>query len=267
MKDNEVYGEGNAYSFEYRMHDPRIGRFWSIDPLASKYSYNSPYSFSENRTIDAIELEGKEKYIVTKTIQKGHKPQLTIVQDENFNQGALMIVWQVQYKNPDGQVLMTETIDNNDKAKIYEQFKEFIPMLRSKIEGKTNEEHSWLYNKLAEFEKKSGTESESGGSHTDNEDEGESWGKSTEFDPFEGWGKDAPVTPIDKHPKDTDYVEIHSKKYENPLKRDDDYTITYKRETKVIDGQEYITDTKTNTNTKTGDTNEIQTTKKITHHK
>jgi RHS repeat-associated protein len=60
--DQEIYGEGNAYAFEYRMHDPRLGRFWSIDPLAAKYPYNSPYAFSENSTIAFIELEGLEKF-------------------------------------------------------------------------------------------------------------------------------------------------------------------------------------------------------------
>ncbi len=31
-----------------------------IDPLAEKYTYNSPYAFSENRVIDGRELEGLE---------------------------------------------------------------------------------------------------------------------------------------------------------------------------------------------------------------
>ena len=31
--DNEVKGEGNAVVFEYRLHDPRIGRFLSVDPM------------------------------------------------------------------------------------------------------------------------------------------------------------------------------------------------------------------------------------------
>ena len=43
------------------MHDPRVGRFLSLDPLASKYPWNSPYVFSENKVIDAIELEGLEQ--------------------------------------------------------------------------------------------------------------------------------------------------------------------------------------------------------------
>lgn len=42
------------------MHDPRIGRFFAIDPLAKKYPHNGPYNFSENRVIDGVELEGLE---------------------------------------------------------------------------------------------------------------------------------------------------------------------------------------------------------------
>lgn len=42
------------------MHDPRIGRFFTIDPLSDKYPWNSTYAFSENRVIDGVELEGLE---------------------------------------------------------------------------------------------------------------------------------------------------------------------------------------------------------------
>ena len=63
-KDDEVKGSGNSVNFKYRMHDPRLGRFFAVDPLASSYPWNSPYAFSENRVIDHIELEGLEKYPV-----------------------------------------------------------------------------------------------------------------------------------------------------------------------------------------------------------
>mgnify|MGYP002378600305 FL=1 len=59
-RDDEIKGEGNSLNFEYRMHDPRIGRFFAVDPLAKKYPYNSCYAFSENRPIDGVELEGLE---------------------------------------------------------------------------------------------------------------------------------------------------------------------------------------------------------------
>ncbi|MBK7128592.1 MAG: hypothetical protein IPM74_01250 [Crocinitomicaceae bacterium] len=59
-RDNEIKGNGNSVNYKYRMHDPRIGRFFAVDPLAPKYPHNSVYAFSENRVIDALELEGLE---------------------------------------------------------------------------------------------------------------------------------------------------------------------------------------------------------------
>ncbi len=58
--DNETYGTGNTYAYKYRMHDSRLIRFWSVDPLYKKYPYWSPYAFSGNRVIDKIEFEGLE---------------------------------------------------------------------------------------------------------------------------------------------------------------------------------------------------------------
>jgi RHS repeat-associated protein len=58
--DDEVKGEGNSVNYKYRMHDPRVGRFFAVDPLHSKYPWNSTYAFSENRVIDGIEFEGLE---------------------------------------------------------------------------------------------------------------------------------------------------------------------------------------------------------------
>ncbi|HEX2683931.1 MAG TPA: RHS repeat-associated core domain-containing protein, partial [Ferruginibacter sp.] len=59
-KLNEMYGTGNAYSFEYRIHDPRVGRFMTVDPLFRSYPHNSPYAFAENKPINGIDVEGKE---------------------------------------------------------------------------------------------------------------------------------------------------------------------------------------------------------------
>jgi RHS repeat-associated protein len=50
----------NWDSFKYRNYDYAIGRFMCIDPLAEKYSYQSPYNFAENKVISHRELEGLE---------------------------------------------------------------------------------------------------------------------------------------------------------------------------------------------------------------
>ncbi|MGN6293479.1 MAG: DUF6443 domain-containing protein [Chitinophagaceae bacterium] len=50
----------NYYEFKYRNHDPQIGRFIQIDPLAEEYVHNSTYAFSENRVTSSVEIEGLE---------------------------------------------------------------------------------------------------------------------------------------------------------------------------------------------------------------
>ena len=59
-KDDELKGEGNSLNYTFRMHDSRLGKFLSLDPLSASYPHNSPYAFAENRVIDGIELEGAE---------------------------------------------------------------------------------------------------------------------------------------------------------------------------------------------------------------
>ncbi len=57
-QDGELW-EG-AVNYKYRVEVPRLGKFFSVDPLCSKYPYYSPYQFSGNRVIDLVELEGLE---------------------------------------------------------------------------------------------------------------------------------------------------------------------------------------------------------------
>ena len=59
-RDDEIHGEGNYISFKYRGYDPRIGRFFAVDPLTATYPYLTPYQFASNSPIYLIELEGLE---------------------------------------------------------------------------------------------------------------------------------------------------------------------------------------------------------------
>ncbi|WP_298939649.1 hypothetical protein, partial [uncultured Dysgonomonas sp.] len=74
-KDDELKGEGNSINYTFRMHDPRTGRFFAIDPLAPSYPWNSPYAFSENKVIHAVELEGLEAHVLTQTFNDKGKVQ------------------------------------------------------------------------------------------------------------------------------------------------------------------------------------------------
>jgi RHS repeat-associated protein len=59
-KDDEIKGEGNSLNYTYRMHDPRIGRFFAVDPLSAHFPWNSSYAFAENKVLMFGELEGRE---------------------------------------------------------------------------------------------------------------------------------------------------------------------------------------------------------------
>jgi len=59
-REDDLTVSGGNLIFKYRIHDARIGRFLSVDPLAPEYPWNSPYAFAENKVIQGIDLEGAE---------------------------------------------------------------------------------------------------------------------------------------------------------------------------------------------------------------
>jgi RHS repeat-associated protein len=67
MNDNEVKGGlGNQQDYGFRIYDPRIGKFLSVDPLTKDYPWYTPYQFAGNMSISAIDLDGSEpKTMVT----------------------------------------------------------------------------------------------------------------------------------------------------------------------------------------------------------
>ena len=48
------------YDYGFRILDPRLGRFKSVDPLTKKYSWYTPFQFAGNTPIAAADLDGKE---------------------------------------------------------------------------------------------------------------------------------------------------------------------------------------------------------------
>jgi RHS repeat-associated protein len=53
------------YDYGFRIYDPRLVRFKSVDPLTYSYPYYTPYQFAGNMPIAAIDLDGLEQYVVT----------------------------------------------------------------------------------------------------------------------------------------------------------------------------------------------------------
>ncbi len=64
-QDSAINGNGVDYDYGFRVYDARIGKFLSVDPLFKEYASNSTYSFAENDVIRNVDLDGKEKAVVT----------------------------------------------------------------------------------------------------------------------------------------------------------------------------------------------------------
>ena len=127
-KDDEIKGSGNSYDYGFRMYDPRLGRFLSLDPLAPDYPHNSPYAFSENRVIDAIELEGLEKWIIHWSDGEDGKTMLKLNSNEDqWSRGLLQYEGETTiYNNPQmpeearaiALVERERTTESNQKVRI-----------------------------------------------------------------------------------------------------------------------------------------------------
>jgi len=60
-KDPEgMGGGGSTYDYGFRIYNPRIAKFLSVDPLTKSYPMLTPYQFASNRPIDGIDLDGLE---------------------------------------------------------------------------------------------------------------------------------------------------------------------------------------------------------------
>ncbi|WP_282162852.1 RHS repeat domain-containing protein [Ulvibacterium marinum] len=128
-QDPEIKGEGNSVNFTFRMHDPRINRFLSVDPLEYAFPWNSPYSFAENDLLRSIELEGGEKKIVIHEVDGtlGNDGTPNIVKthveiDKDWNlvniKGDVWAKTEVFYALKSGEVLtgsqLWEKVDGNN---------------------------------------------------------------------------------------------------------------------------------------------------------
>lgn len=50
-----------AYDYGFRIYNPAIGKFLSVDPLTNDFPWNSPYSYAEGDPINFIDLDGLEQ--------------------------------------------------------------------------------------------------------------------------------------------------------------------------------------------------------------
>lgn len=64
---NGEWGSTAHYDYGFRIYNPSIGRFLSVDPLTKSYPWYTPYQFAGNKPIVAVDVDGLEEAIVIKS--------------------------------------------------------------------------------------------------------------------------------------------------------------------------------------------------------
>lgn len=86
-KDPEgMGGGGSTYDYGFRIYNPQIGKFLSVDPLTSSYPWYTPYQFAGNKPIVAIDLDGLEEKVVISTYDKDWNETQTVITDRKIIQ-------------------------------------------------------------------------------------------------------------------------------------------------------------------------------------
>jgi RHS repeat-associated protein len=94
--DDDVKGEGNSYTTFYRIHDPRLGRWFSVDPLAAKFAGWSTYNAFACNPIRFIDPDGRapQDIIVTSangktlfTLNDGKKAITKMTSEQLYSRG------------------------------------------------------------------------------------------------------------------------------------------------------------------------------------
>ena len=94
-KDNEVKGEGNSYTTEFRQLDVRLGKWLSVDPLASQFPWQSPCTSMDNNPISLVDPKGlsadspiyDENGDLLGTDDEGLEGDAIVMNKDDFQQG------------------------------------------------------------------------------------------------------------------------------------------------------------------------------------
>jgi len=82
--DSETYGDNNIYDYGFRIYNPRLGKFLSMDPLSKSYPMLTPYQFASNTPVWAIDLDGLEAITATE-VKNTNDQGFDVMSDDNLD--------------------------------------------------------------------------------------------------------------------------------------------------------------------------------------
>ncbi len=82
-KDNNGEFGLTNYDYGFRIYNPGLGRFLSVDPLVNSYPWYTPFQFAGNSPVSNIDIDGLEEMHFNLTYNKARRPNLTLVVKNN----------------------------------------------------------------------------------------------------------------------------------------------------------------------------------------
>ena len=131
--DNEVKGESNQQDYGFRVYDPRVGRFLSVDPLTKDYPMLTPYQFASNMPISAIDIDGLESKLVVHELGANSTYSYTVdLTDPNLNPNDVLYAKQKELGKR-GTLTVIKKVGSDDLIEIFEI--SYMNLLKNIYEG------------------------------------------------------------------------------------------------------------------------------------
>ena len=127
-EEDKEWGSQMIQDYGFRIYNPTIGKFLSVDPLTNSYPWYTPYQFAGNKVIGAIDLDGlEEKWVVMYEVNETvgapsinrNKTEIKINKDtEIYENGQRVAKTHIKIYKADGSVsteIFIEQLDADGK--------------------------------------------------------------------------------------------------------------------------------------------------------
>ena len=105
-KDSDgEWGSNTHYDYGFRIYNPSIAKFLSVDPLTQSYPMLTPYQFGSNSPVWAIDLDGLEAvtYQDFKNLNDDFRSQVKITNEGDLKVGMKGSTLQFEYTSTQGR--------------------------------------------------------------------------------------------------------------------------------------------------------------------
>lgn len=130
-------GGGSTYDYGFRIYNPQIGKFLSVDPLSHKFAFYTPYQFAGNKPIVALDLDGREDIWVHEVVNLDTKIRTTTTKevDEDVKKEIIAFLGYLPDETGGGVLMTSAKTENGETYRVSDYYIEPIVVTGKSSEG------------------------------------------------------------------------------------------------------------------------------------